>query len=233
MDETADYYLARHAYVCVLRDRMVLLDTASGKYLALDASSACSLRKHVSGWPQLESANANEAALDLLLKRQLLTRNPSRGKPATPVQVLRANAWLGEVRPAGCPDLSARQVWRFFRATTIAHVSKRAARLDSIVRRLSRRKAAHHPHRSVPLETLDELVRAFDWLLPLAFDKKDNCFLYCLALAEFLAYHRIFPDWIFGVQDQPFRAHCWLQYREHMLTDIPFWVRELTPIMVV
>src|SRR5262249_26820255 len=37
------------------------------------------------------------------------------------------------------------------------------------------------------------------------------CLLEALALLEFLARAHVFPDWIFGVQAQPFGAHCWLE----------------------
>jgi hypothetical protein len=77
------------------------------------------------------------------------------------------------------------------------------------------------------------LVRVFDWLRPLAFHRQDTCLLYTLSLLEFLAYHRVFPDWVFGVSVAPFKAHCWLQDGELLLTDTPFNTGTLTPIMVV
>lgn len=234
MDGAANvYFLARHAHVCVLRERMVLLDLVSGKYLALDAPSARSLHKYVRGWPQFECSDENDAALGLLLKRQLITKDPAFGKLAHPVRARGPGAWIGELHAPGCPKLGVQHIWRFFRASTIAAASLRALRLQSVLRRVGQRKSACRSQAAMPLDEISELVRIFNWLRPLAFDKKDQCVLYCLALTEFLASYSVFPDWIFGVQDRPFRAHCWLQHEEHLLTDIPFLVRELTPIMVV
>lgn len=234
MEEAADrYFLAEHAHVCLLRDHVVLLDVASGKYLKVDAASTRTLCKHVHGWPSLASAEENADALQLLMKRHLITRDPASGKPADPVQVHTASAWICELRPRGRPKFGVRDVWNFFKAAAIARTSLRTRRLQSIVHRVSRRKKARQPGWVNTQTELAELLRVFDWLRPLAFDKKDACFLYCLALVEFLAAYDVFPDWIFGVCDMPFRAHCWLQQQDHLLTDIPHNLRELTPIMVV
>lgn len=234
MDATSDqYFLARHAHLCVLRGRIVVLDVVSGKYLSLDPAAAHSLRRFVSGWPELEGPAENPAALELLLSRGLLTRDQALGKPAQPVEICTPSTWIGEVRPGGSPHVGVQHAWRFFRAAAAAGVSLRAMRLQTILDRVSRRKALHRGHVSVELSTVAELLRVFDWLRPLAFDKKDACFLYCLAMVEFLAYYGVFPDWIFGVRDRPFKAHCWLQQEKYLFSDIPYGVRELTPIMVV
>lgn len=80
---------------------------------------------------------------------------------------------------------------------------------------------------------LASLVRVFDWLRPLAFKKTNECFLYCLALSEFLSKYGIFPSWVFAVRADPFVAHCWLQYDDQVLTDIPFNLRRMVPILVL
>src|SRR5688572_7726771 len=106
MDTLSDrYFLAMHAHVCVLRERIIVLDVATGKYLSLDAASARSLRRHVSGWPELEAVRENPAALELLLKQGLITRDPSAGKPANPVRINPPTQWIGEIRPRGSPEI--------------------------------------------------------------------------------------------------------------------------------
>jgi len=57
--------------------------------------------------------------------------------------------------------------------------------------------------------------------------------LHSLALVEFLARYRLYPDWVFGVQTQPFKAHCWLQYGSLVLNDKPTRLHELTPILSI
>lgn len=90
------------------------------------------------------------------------------------------------------------------------------------------------PGRQIDDQQLALLVRKFDWLRPFGFKKKDECFLYCLALNEFLAKYAIYPNWIFAIRTaQPFEAHCWLQYGDQALTDLPFRLRRMVPILAL
>src|SRR5262245_52269149 len=118
MDETADrYFLSRRAYVCVLKNRMVVLDVSSGKYLALDAACAHSLSKHIEGWPRIDSQAQRSVGggngLELLLKRRLVTKDPALGKHAGPVEIRTPTRWIGELRPGGGPRFNAGHVLRF------------------------------------------------------------------------------------------------------------------------
>ncbi len=87
--------------------------------------------------------------------------------------------------------------------------------------------------RQIAADELATLVRVFDWLRPLGFKKTNECFLYCLALSEFLSKYSVHPAWIFAVHAKPFVAHCWLQYGDYALTDIPFNLRRMVPILVL
>ncbi|WP_234455790.1 lasso peptide biosynthesis B2 protein [Stenotrophomonas sp. S41] len=97
----------------------------------------------------------------------------------------------------------------------------------------ARRRGQASMSGKVDLQQLALLVRMFDWLRPIAFKKTDECFLYCLAMREFLSLYGIVPAWVFAVRTQPFAAHCWLQHGDLVLTDIPFNLRRMTPILVL
>ncbi len=59
------------------------------------------------------------------------------------------------------------------------------------------------------------------------------CLYDALALVEFLARRDLFPDWTFGVQAQPFGAHCWIQVDDVLLNESLEYAGRFTPIMVV
>jgi hypothetical protein len=63
--------------------------------------------------------------------------------------------------------------------------------------------------------------------------RKHVCLYDSLALVEFLAHYRLFPQWVFGVMAEPFAAHCWVQQDDRVLNDSVDYVRGFTPIMVV
>jgi hypothetical protein len=52
-------------------------------------------------------------------------------------------------------------------------------------------------------------------------------------LLHYLAPLGIFPEWVFGVQADPFLAHCWVQQAGFVFNDQPDRVRAFSPIMVV
>ncbi len=54
-----------------------------------------------------------------------------------------------------------------------------------------------------------------------------------LALIEFLARRKLFPAWVFGVQAQPFGAHCWVQQGDVLLNESTEYAGQFTPIMSV
>jgi hypothetical protein len=60
------------------------------------------------------------------------------------------------------------------------------------------------------------------------------CLFDSLALIEFLSYWEIFPNWVFGVLIDPFKAHCWVQDGKLVLADtVTFSSRWFTPIMII
>jgi hypothetical protein len=59
------------------------------------------------------------------------------------------------------------------------------------------------------------------------------CLFDSLALIHFLARFGLYPDWVFGVQADPFEAHCWVQAGSVVLNDTVERVSAFTPIMYV
>ena len=76
------------------------------------------------------------------------------------------------------------------------------------------------------------LVHDFLSLRPL-FPRKYLCLFDSLALLEFLSKYGLHPSWVFGVQPDPFEAHCWLQHQDTILNDTVEVVSTYTPIMAV
>ena len=59
------------------------------------------------------------------------------------------------------------------------------------------------------------------------------CLFDSLALILYLGRHGIHASWIFAVREDPFAAHCWVQYRETTLNDHLDRTRLYKPIMAV
>lgn len=226
------YFLSKQAHVCIAGDTMFILDEANGKYLAIDKEQAASFAPFISDWPiKSKSCNA-PTLLQSLLDRRLITTDPKLGKSATPSTIQLPATWLRDGQPRGRPQIKAKDFCRFLISVSYALYSKKCLPFRRIVSMVQKSKPSMQ-ERQVETEALASLVSVFDWLRPLAFKKTNECFLYCLALNEFLSKYSIYPTWIFAVQEQPFAAHCWLQYGDQALTDIPFNLRRMVPILVL
>jgi len=79
---------------------------------------------------------------------------------------------------------------------------------------------------------MGHLVSTFHGLRPF-FPRDYLCLFDSLALFIFLANHGVSPRWVFGVQSDPFAAHCWLQEGPLLLNDTLDRVTPYTPIMSV
>lgn len=232
MELSPPYLLSGHAHLCVAGGAVVLLDVDTGKYLSIDERQASMLGSHILGWPMRADSQSIPAILRSLIDRGLVTREPTQGKPATPTTIVLPTRWMREGEPRGQPAITPGDVGRFAISVAFAAGCKKFVPFKSIVARAQRR-ALRRPQEPQHLDRLALLVRMFDWLRPLAFRKTDECFLYCFALSEFLSKYGFAPSWVFAVRTAPFAAHCWLQHGDYVLTDIPFNLRRMVPILVL
>lgn len=113
--------------------------------------------------------------------------------------------------------------WKASRLLRHRHIAKIAAHVI-------RRKASHRVE--LNLEDLRRQLSIFRRLRPW-YPRAYLCLWDSLALIEFLATRRHFPDWIYGVQVEPFGAHCWLQVGDKVLNEDTEYAKQFVPIMLV
>lgn len=77
-----------------------------------------------------------------------------------------------------------------------------------------------------------ELARRFMRARPF-YPKNGVCLLDSLALIRFLSLYNTFPRWVFGVREEPFKAHCWVQTDDIVLNDYHEQVSAYQPIMTI
>lgn len=111
--------------------------------------------------------------------------------------------------------------------------ASRALRTESIADTVSRVKTRNAGFvMAGRSDELFERVEVFHRVRPL-YDRAYLCIFETLALVEYLAMHRCAVDWIFGVQLQPFGAHCWAAFDGLLLNESVEYSRQFTPIMQV
>ena len=167
----------------------------------------------------------------MLSGRGILSGSEADGKSATPVQAIVAQRELldspGE--PAAVP---VGALLRFIAAAIAAKAALRMRSFASVIERVRKRNAAGARTGGPDLVLARALVERFMRLRVFLFSAKDECLFDSLALLNFLAWHGVFADWVFGVQARPFCAHCWVQLRDVVINDTIEHVTTYTPIMV-
>ena len=121
----------------------------------------------------------------------------------------------------------------FFYACATASWKLRRWPLERTVGSVERRRQLKHSAWSQSeFEKARTLVVIFDRLRPF-FPANYLCLFDSLALVEFLARYDLFPTWVYGVEVEPFNAHCWVQQGDVLFNDLVDRVRLFTPIMAV
>ncbi|MGH8032381.1 MAG: lasso peptide biosynthesis B2 protein [Luteimonas sp.] len=228
-------YMRIGAHVCIAGDYVVILDTASGKYLGIAIAEARGIGPWVVGWPLSDGVTDGESMPPLvrrLLQQGVMTTDASAGQAAVPVSVRMRDVWLGDRRAQTAPALQLAHVGRFLRAVLVAAVSLRCLSLERILSRARRRKRQHRSQAIDP-DQLTQLMTVYGRLRPFLYGTENACMLHCMAVLEFLAPYGIVPDWVIGVRAHPFCAHSWLQVDEQVLTDSPLHVCRMTPILFI
>ncbi|MEJ1962124.1 MAG: lasso peptide biosynthesis B2 protein [Gammaproteobacteria bacterium] len=232
---TFRHYLAPHVRACSVRGHVVLLDVKKDEYIGVSTDQSAALASAIAGWPRSElpvQTECEPSAIDSCLQEfqqsgLIVSAPPSkclgRDTPAVPLSAL-IDGYSEHRVP-----IAPRDVILFAAACIRARVLLRLLSFEKVTRRVYLRGA----HAPVNLDLTRSRVAVFRRLRPLLFTSKGECLFESLAMSEFLAFDRIFPLWVFGVDIAPFAAHCWLQAEDTVLNDTPEEVCRYTPILVL
>jgi len=237
----ARYGLATHVFVCRDEDYIVVLDLKQDRYFALDAAKTAVLSTVIPGWPvtvqQVTDAavgGAADEALRQLLLRGWLLEESAGGREATPVRMPKPETQLTGVGDHRAQKVGLRNLFAFVAASIFAKAALRFWPFDRVVQRVAQRKARYSDaEEPLDLERARRLIEAFERMRVFLFSSRDECLHDSLAVLEFLARHRIFPSWVFGVRARPFAAHCWVQDADVVFNDTAEHVSTYVPIMAI
>ena len=236
------YYIAKDAHACVSSGSVVFLDLNSGRYLTLQQRAANSLSGHVDGWPISEDVagkdrmNSRQTVqlLKQLEQKHLLTTRMDANTKRPRAAVSTPTATLLDAIHLQPPEIRAHHVTTFLLCCYRARAYLRWRGIKKVIERAQRQLAAvpATSDRSDP-ERTRTLTAIFHRLQPLALDGFDGCLLQSFAHREFLLFHGVVAQWVFGVRAVPFSAHCWLQQGNVVLNDVAQRAGYLSPILVV
>lgn len=235
------YFLQPQVFLSPATRYVVILDVRRDRYFCVLRSHFEHLAPWLNGWsvdnvptcPHLRSAPGDTEAkiASQFIARGILTLDPVHSKPVSPISIPppRIRASSG---PHPRLHLLAMNIARFYRASRRADVALKRKRFETIINAVAARGRRNGCIDADMTERAAFLAAIFDILRPL-YPRPYLCIFDSLALLEFLAFHGIYPRWVFGVNADPFHAHCWVQCGETVLNDRLERVLPLAPIMAV
>jgi len=234
--------LADGVFLCVVERHAVMLDLKTDTYSAVPLGEDIGDESVSTEELERRLLNQLQPHRASLLDAGVLVAETTGGAPVSTYRALvpAARHFLGR-DDARCFGLSGdmtrslrigiRDLVRFAAASFRASRLLKKRPIGEVVGAVRKRKAS----RQNAVARIDDLRRQlliFRRLRPL-YPRPYLCLFDALALVEFLARRGHFPTWVFGVQLEPFGAHCWVQVDNRVLNEEAEYAREFTPIMAV
>jgi hypothetical protein len=209
---------------CLAQGKPIFLDTVADRYFTLTVSGERSFL-------QLVSSEDSQTPPDELtgLARSGVIEGAGHDLPPLPCPLppMAHETMLDAPR-------SSLDLVQFFAATIeLARVSAmlKRGRFHALIEDLRRRKARlakADPPSASALRVAAAFVRTAYWSSP-----HDRCLPRSIAVARRLIAMGYRPDLVIAVQVQPFRAHCWVQYKNQLVNDRRETVEAFIPILLV
>jgi hypothetical protein len=234
------YQMAPDVFACVTGRQCMFLDLRQDRYLSVQRTVMDALAPHIHGW-QLPPASPPRSvvlegeiiqlAADLLAAGILqpygaqTQRHTTQSLPADrDFTSLRSQENELDINPPRLRVVSALiHADHLLRHVALWRIVRRMSSMASIVRDRPRSKS---------IVTANALTNSFRQVRPW-YPRNYLCLFDSLALMLFLLRSGIHVQWIFGVREDPFGAHCWIQCGSVVLNEHLDRSRLYTPIMVV
>jgi Transglutaminase-like superfamily len=234
-------YLADHVFLCCMMRHCIFLDLKADRYFSISRTEAEILGEFLDGWTPTNVAHDRfppsvtdvPSLASALLSRGVLRLSCDGAKEARQIRVEAPTSELLLER-----DIKTATYFlhlpTFVLRTTLAHTLLRRKRFEVIIASVRSRKchALNSGAAKSDIATVTHLAAIFARMRPL-FPRAFLCLFDSLAMLEFLAAFNQFPTWVFGVRDDPFEAHCWLQEGTVLLNDRRERIEAFTPIMAI
>lgn len=221
------YRLRDNLYHCVTGGRTIFLDVDADRYFALPANSHSAFQRQIDGAVVDDN---DRTSLQPLIARGLLIPRPNPLGDVTPRQLPGAGQDMGLKHGARasrtiCLSVAAAQL--------SAMMLVRTRSLASIKRHVAgRRRRIGAQARQGSNKEISEIAAGFD-ALDSFLGRGDRCLVRSLAFLSLCWRRQFSPFLVFGVQANPFSAHCWVQQEDVVLNDALENVRPFSPIMIL
>lgn len=226
------YSIPDHIYLYLDDACAVWLDVKKDEYIGQPREALHGLQGWVKDWPADppdETPVPDPAGtLRELEKRGLITSGEAEKGAILPKIPEPKFDFVDETGSSG---VGPRQILSTFLAYRKA---KRALpSLEGAIARMRHLKRRPQSSSNTRISDLQTHMKAFMRLRRGLYDVQNNCLLDSLCAVEFLAPFGFHPNFVIGIQTNPFAAHAWVQDGEYVLNDYALRARYYSPILVI
>ena len=237
--DTPMYELAPYVFACETGRNFMFLDLQRDRYLAVPRARLAGLHTQIRGWDlghdisdRQDPRTAQPGLADELVAAGILRPcDPEIAVSQPPLSAPEQDSKVYTnflLNPSPAPDHA-----RVLASLLWADYALRNRTLFEIVTgitslRTSKCRTAPRPPLALAERTVERFLLSRPW-----YPRNYLCLFDSLALLRYLALNRIAANLIFGVREDPFAAHCWLQYGTVVINDHLDRARVYSPIMSV
>ncbi|MBJ7442404.1 MAG: lasso peptide biosynthesis B2 protein [Sphingopyxis sp.] len=210
---------------CDIGDRLVFLDVDRDRYLMIAPELEMAVRELVAG------RVVDAKGLEALAATGLFISSHAAAGSSHPFSGIRPTRALCD-RAEGTSDklaFGAHYVAAFL-CLAFFHLVARYCPLR--MRIFLTTSLARSGEKALLLSKIPVLLAAFH-SATLLFPRKDRCLPDALALHAYLALCKLRTTLVFGVQLEPFQAHCWVQHEDVVLGQDIETVRAFLPVLAL
>ena len=233
------YSLKPHVFATNANGYAVFLDVKRDEYFCLPPEEAIHINNIIINSPtcyDLNNPSTNHVNIEKTLKKlvefKLIDKSHDRKIATNKQSFYAAINDISDAQIDGPPQLSANDFYLFFSSYVSALINLKLRNFYSMFRRLDENKWCNF----IALDDeglLTHTVHKFRSIRPFFYTAYDHCFFDCAVLMIFLRKSGFRPKWYFGVQMNPFQAHCWVQVSNTIVSDYLDRTVRFAPILAI
>ena len=232
------YQLSPYVFACTTGRHCMFLDLHRDRYLSIPQPLMSSLAPQVQGWLDRDTVTTDitaspeevaELAADLVRIGVLRPYDgTSHSNAPRPPNI---DSDFRSLPPRNRPEDAQSSSFSSLAALASADFTLRTVPLWRIIRAISRRSLTLlTPPQPTSGNHVGHLAACFRDIRPW-YPRNYRCLFDSYALTLFMLRHGVRTRWTFAVREDPFAAHCWVQYGTIVLNDYVDRARIYTPIM--
>lgn len=237
------YFLPQHVHTCISNGCIVFLDIKNDRYFSYPHP----ISRILLPLSEERCLNISEFTVDFgkigITKEHLLQELENAGLITQDVSFSQPKSLRFRHDPTSdCSDaylttfysVPSRYIWNFIKAFFLSLVSIKLLSLHWTINSISNQYVfINKNQQSLSNEDLQIIMQIFRQIRVFFYTSKDHCYFDCAVLMRFLRYCGINASWVFGVQADPFEAHCWVQVNDVVMSDWLVRTTPFTPILCV